>query len=230
MIPDYQINDLTRLFKQNAHGENALRMAQYMKGHFPFFGIKSTMRRELQREWWRGRSIQSENELQSIIEALWDLDEREYQYVGLDLGKRYKKFFAPDSIAFIQKLVITKSWWDTVDAMASHFAGAVVFNNPETGKVMDGWIDHENMWMRRTAILHQLNFKDRTDPDRLFHYCEQRMGEKEFFIRKAIGWALRQYSYIDSKSVVQFVKDHESELSTLSKTEALKALKREGKI
>ena len=95
---------------------------------------------------------------------------------------------------------------------------------------MDGWIDHENMWMRRTAILHQLNFKDRTDPDRLFHYCEQRMGEKEFFIRKAIGWALRQYSYIDSKSVVQFVKDHESELSTLSKTEALKALKREGKI
>ena len=109
MIPDYQINDLTRLFKQNAHGENALRMAQYMKGHFPFFGIKSTMRRELQREWWRGRSIQSENELQSIIEALWDLDEREYQYVGLDLGKRYKKFFAPNSIAFIQKLVITKS-------------------------------------------------------------------------------------------------------------------------
>ena len=83
--------------------------------------------------------------------------------------------------------------------MSSHFAGAVVFNNPETGKVMDGWIDHENMWMRRTAILHQLNFKDRTDPDRLFHYCEQRMGEKEFFIRKAIGWALRQYSYIDSK-------------------------------
>ena len=230
MIPDYQINDLTRLFKQNAHGENALRMAQYMKGHFLFFGIKSTMRRELQREWWRGRSIQSENELQSIIEALWDLDEREYQYVGLDLGKRYKKFFAPNSIAFIQKLVITKSWWDTVDAMASHFTGAVVFNNPETGKVMDGWIDHENMWMRRTAILHQLNFKDRTDPDRLFHYCEQRMGEKEFFIRKAIGWALRQYSYIDSKSVVQFVKDHESELSTLSKTEALKALKREGKI
>ena len=230
MIPDYQINDLTRLFKQNTHGENALRMAQYMKGHFPFFGIKSTMRRELQREWWRGRSIQSENELQSIIEALWDLDEREYQYVGLDLGKRYKKFFAPNSIAFIQKLVITKSWWDTVDAMSSHFAGAVVFNNPETGKVMDGWIDHENMWMRRTAILHQLNFKDRTDPDRLFHYCEQRMGEKEFFIRKAIGWALRQYSYIDSKSVVQFVKDHESELSTLSKTEALKALKREGKI
>ena len=87
MSPDNQINELTRLFKENTHDENAVHMAQYMKGHFPFFGIKSTLRRELQREWWRGQSIQSELELQSIISVLWKLDEMEYQYVGLDLGK-----------------------------------------------------------------------------------------------------------------------------------------------
>lgn len=230
MSADFQINRLTHLLKQSAHEENAQRMAQYMKGYFSFFGIKSTLRRELQKGWWRGQSIQAENELQLIMATLWKLDEREYQYVALDLGKRYKKYFTPASISFIQKLVTTKSWWDTVDAIASHFAGAVVYNYPETGKIMDEWINHENMWIRRTAILHQLNFKDRTDSNRLFQYCKKQRDEKEFFIRKAIGWALRQYSYIEPKAVIQFVKNNESELSTLSKTEALKALKREGKI
>ncbi len=141
MMSDYQIKDLTHLFRENAHSENAVRMAQYMKGHFPFFGIKSTLRRELQREWWRGQSIQSEPELQSIISVLWKLDEREYQYVGLDLGKRNKKYFTPASIPFIQKWVTTKSWWDTVGAIASHFAGVVFFDYPETATIMDELMD-----------------------------------------------------------------------------------------
>ena len=85
-------------------------------------------------------------------------------------------------------------------------------------------------WIRRAAILHQLNFKERTNGDRVFRYCEKRMHESEFFIRKAIGWALRQYSYVDGNAVFQFVKDNKSELSTLSKTEALKALKRKEKV
>ena len=127
-------------------------------------------------------------------------------------------------------MITTKSWWDTVDTIASHMTGAMVFNYPETATIMDEWIDHENMWIRRTAILHQLNFKDRTDPKRLFDYCKKRMNEPDFFIRKAIGWALRQYSYVDASAVIQFVKTYESELSTLSKSEALKALKRKGKI
>ena len=225
---DFQLNTLTQLFKQNAHKKNSVRMAQYMKGHFSYFGIKSPLRKKLQREWWQGESIKYKSELVTLISGLWELEEREFQYVALDLGKRYKKYLSPNSIPFTQNLVMTKSWWDTVDAIASHFVGAVVYNSPETRKIMDEWIDHKNMWIRRTAILHQLNFKEKTDSDRLFLYCEKRMGETDFFIRKAIGWALRQYSYIDSKSVIQFVKYHDSELSTLSKTESLKALKREG--
>jgi 3-methyladenine DNA glycosylase AlkD len=109
-------------------------------------------------------------------------------------------------------------------------AGTIVFNYPETVTIMDEWINHENMWIRRTAILHQLNFKDRTDLKRLFDYCKKRMNEPDFFIRKAIGWALRQYSYVDASAVIQFVKTYKSELSPLSKSEALKALKRKGKI
>ena len=113
-----------------------------------------------------------------------------------------------------------------MDTVASHFTGAVVYQYPKTGKVMDKWIDDKNMWVRRTATLHQLNFKERTNADRVFRDCEKRMHESEYFIRKAIGWALRQYSYVDGNAVFQFVKDNKSELSTLSKTEALKALKR----
>ena len=118
-------------------------MAQYMKGHFQFFGIKSPLRKELQRLWWQGKSVKSESELVTLISALWELEKREYQYVALDLGKRFKKYLSPVSILFIQKLITTKSWWDTVDALASHFVGAVVYNYPETGKIMDEWIDHE---------------------------------------------------------------------------------------
>ena len=182
------------------------------------------------REWRRGQSIKNEYDLKFFISSLWKLDEREFQYVALDFGKRFKKLFTPESIPFIRECVTTKSWWDTVDAVASHFTGAVVYQYPKTGMVMDKWIDDENMWIRRTAILHQLNFKERTNGDRVFRYCEKRMHESEFFIRKGIGWALRQYSYVDGNAVFQFVKDNKSELSTLSKTEALKTLKRKEKI
>ena len=205
-------------------------MSKYMKGHFYFFGIKNPLRQKIMREWWREQSIKNEYDLKFFISSLWKLDKREFQYVALDFGKRFKRLFTPESIPFIRECVTTKSWWDTVDTVASHFTGAVVYQYPKTGKVMDKWIDDENMWIRRTAILHQLNFKERTNGDRVFRYCEKRMHESEYFIRKAIGWALRQYSYVDGNAVFQFVKDNKSELSTLSKIEALKALKRKEKI
>ena len=205
-------------------------MSKYMKGHFYFFGIKNPLRQTIMREWWREQSIKNEYDLKCLISSLWKLDKREFQYVALDFGKRFKRLFTPESIPFIRECVTTKSWWDTVDTVASHFTGAVVYQYPKTGKVMDKWIDDENMWICRAAILHQLNFKERTNADRVFRYCEKRMHESEFFIRKAIGWALRQYSYVDGNAVFQFVKDNKSELSTLSKIEALKALKRKEKI
>ena len=229
-VDTFHLDHLSELFQTNRNRKNALDMSKYMKGHFYFFGIKSPLRQKIMREWWRGPSIKNEYDLKFFISSLWKLDEREFQYVALDFGKRFKRLFTPESIPFIRECVTTKSWWDTVDTVASHFTGAVVYQYPKTGKVMDKWIDDENMWIRRAAILHQLNFKERTNGDRVFRYCEKRMHESEFFIRKAIGWALRQYSYVDGNAVFQFVKDNKSELSTLSKIEALKALKRKEKI
>ena len=230
MPKNNQINELTRLFQQNTHEGNALRMAHYMKNHFPFFGIKSPLRRDIMKIWWGRQKFHDESELQSLMSDLWKMDEREYQYVACDLGKSYKKLWTPESLPFIQQLICTKSWWDTVDVMASHMVGSIEYCFPNMDKVMDAWIAHPNMWIRRTAILHQLSFKERTTKFRLFDYCTQTMHEKEFFIQKAIGWALRQYSYIEPNSVIKFVNNNKAELSTLSKTEALKALKRKGKI
>jgi 3-methyladenine DNA glycosylase AlkD len=131
----------------------------------------------------------------------------------------------PGFLAPIRTLVTTKSWWDTVDSLAKNGAGGLVLRYPELAGTMDRWVESENMWLRRTAILHQLGFKERTGADRLFRYCELRAHEQEFFIRKAIGWALREYSKVDADAVRRFVADHDAALSGLSKREALLWLK-----
>ena len=223
------LNQLSELFQISRNEENAIQMSKYMKGNFPFFGIKSPLRKKIMQEWWDGKSIRNEDELQFLILSLWKLDEREYQYAAVDIGKRFNKLFTPKSIPFIKRCVTIKSWWDTVDAIAIHFCGTIIYQYPILAKEIDKWIDDENMWIRRTAILHQLNFKEKTNKERLFRYCKKRMHESEFFIQKAIGWGLRQYSYVDGDSVLQFVKTNNNKLSTLSKKEALKAIKRREK-
>jgi len=122
-------------------------------------------------------------------------------------------------------LLTTKSWWDTVDALAANVVGPLVRANPPLVAVMDEWIVDGDHWLVRTAILHQLHARGRTDTDRLFGYCTRRAGDREFFVRKAIGWALREYSKTDAAAVRQFVTTH-PELSPLSAREALRWLQR----
>ena len=123
-------------------------------------------------------------------------------------------------------MITTKSWWDTVDELADHVVGAIVHAHPSQRAVMDRWLVDDDFWLARTAILHQLDWKDDTDADWLFAACVRRAGDKEFFIRKAIGWALRSYSYVDPVAVERFVTDHAGELSGLSRREGLKAIER----
>jgi 3-methyladenine DNA glycosylase AlkD len=125
-----------------------------------------------------------------------------------------------------RRLVTTRSWWDTVDGIASRTVGPVVAAHPELGATMDRWVRDRNLWVARTAILHQLTFRERTDADRLFEMCLTRAADTDFFLRKAIGWALREYSKTDAAAVRRFVGEHDRELSELSKREALKWLRR----
>ncbi len=196
-------------------------MAKYMRDQFPFLGIPAPEQRVLMREAMAGMPAPGEGELGVLLGHLWELPEREYQYAGCGLVDRHINACRPAFLATIRTLVTTKSWWDTVDSLAKNGAGALVLRYPELRATMDRWVESENTWLRRTAILHQLAFKERTDSERLFRYCKLRAHEQEFFIRKAIGWALREYSKVDPEAVRAFVAVHEGGLSGLSKREAL---------
>ena len=201
--------------------ERAGPMEKYMRGQFPFLGIPSPALRSLLREVMEGTPPPAEHELAELLGSLWEFPEREYQYAGCSLMARNINRCGPGFINTLETLITTKSWWDTVDSLAKNGAGALVLRHPQLADTMDRWIESEDMWLRRTAILHQLGFKDRTDARRLFRYCELRAAEPEFFIRKAIGWALREYSKTDAEAVRAFVARHDRELSGLSKREAL---------
>lgn len=220
------IRNLIHLFQSNANPELAVQMSRYMKNEFPFFGIKSPERRAVSKIWMNEIQISTETDLFKIVMELWKLDKREFQYVACDLLKKYKNILTENALKQLKYFIYTKSWWDTVDVLASHPVGQIVLKFPACSQTMYSWIYNKNMWVRRTVILHQLSFKSQTDEKRLFKYCEKCINEDEFFIRKAIGWALRQYSYTNMEAVVEFVRKNEERLSPLSKREALKGFKR----
>jgi 3-methyladenine DNA glycosylase AlkD len=208
--------------RQAADPQRAAAMAAYMRGQFPFLGIASPQVRLLMRE--NPLPKPAEVEPGQVALDLWQLPEREFQYVACVHLRRYVKFCEPAFIDVAKHLVVTKPWWDTVDTLASHTVGPLVRANPELVATMDSWIDDENMWLARTALLHQLGYKAATDSVRLFGYCRRRANHPDFFIRKAIGWALREYAKTDPEAVRVFVHANEGTLSGLSKREALKNL------
>lgn len=199
----------------------AIAMKAYMKDKFEFLGVMAGPRREAQRPFLALATTGPIENVWLSVEECWAHPEREFQYVATDLLRKNAQRLSPEDLPLLRQLIETKSWWDTVDALATHSVGPIVRKH-NLGSVMDEWVESENIWTARTAILHQLLYKKDTDKQRLFNYCIKRAGDREFFIRKALGWALRQYARIDQPAVIAFVADHESELSGLTKREALK--------
>ena len=212
---------LQAAFEPHRDPTRAAAMSAYMRNLFPFLGIASPERSALTREALAGLPRPSPEEVTETALALWKLPEREYQYAACGILERTAKSLGPEFLPIGRKLVQTKSWWDSVDSLASNVIGTVVLQNPELRAEMDRWIEDEDFWVTRVAILHQLRHKGATDAERLFTYCERRSRDGEFFIRKAIGWALREYSKTDADAVRAFVASHEDTLSGLSKREAL---------
>jgi 3-methyladenine DNA glycosylase AlkD len=217
-----QVLDVIIPFKVMENKEKAIGMSAYMKNHFPFLGIQTPDRRKITAKLFKECGVGKNPIDWKLIFDLWNQNEREYQYVAVDYLIKSKKYLNEGDLTKIKELITLKSWWDTVDAIASGVVGHIFMAYPEHAKVMDEWIEDDNMWVQRTAILHQLTFKENTDEERLFCYCEKHAGDKEFFIAKAIGWALRQYAKTNPKSVITFVE--KTPLQNLSKREALKHL------
>lgn len=222
MIP--YVQPLETLFEANANAENAKAMKAYMKDHFECFGIKSTERRELQKQFLANHGLPKPFD-PVVFRALWKADEREFQMFGLDLLRKQAKQAQGNDLSLIEELIITKSWWDTVDGLSSWVCGPYFLKFPEEVRpVTDAWAISENMWLRRASILFQLGYKEKTDVMVLTDHIEMNLGSKEFFINKAIGWSLREYGKTDPEFVRDYVKRMEVRMHTLSVREALKNL------
>jgi 3-methyladenine DNA glycosylase AlkD len=212
-------------FEKVADEEIAKGASAYMRNQFEFLGIKTPLRRELSKELINQSKSFSEKELISFCKELWSQPEREFQYVACDILAKNAKRLSPGYVKRDAKWFITnKSWWDSVDSIRTSVE-VVVAANPELESTMFEWIKNKNIWLVRSALIHQLTLRTKTNSTRLFALCELKAGEKEFFIAKGLGWALRSYSYIDPKAVKKFIKDH-PELTPLAKREGMKAINR----
>ena len=219
------VKQLRIKFEEVADPEAAAGASAYMRNQFEFFGIKTPLRRELGKDLVNASKELSEKDLISLCKELWVQEEREFQYIACDILAKNAKRLSPGYVKRDAKWFITnKSWWDSVDSVRKSVE-IVVTANPELKTVMYDWIESKNIWLVRSALIHQLTLGKQTDSDMLFEFCERRASEKEFFIAKAIGWALRSYSYTDSKAVIRFIKEH-PELTPLAQREGLKAINR----
>lgn len=211
------IRDLQRAYRAAADPELAVGMHAYMRDQFSFLGLQRKTRDEID------KTLVVDTDLAVLARACWKLPEREYQYFGMKILRQNAKKLDAEFIDVVEELITTKSWWDTVDELAQNVVGPMVMNHPALKKRMDAWSRSENLWLARTAILHQNKFRAKTDTARLFKYCAARAAEKDFFMRKAIGWALRDYSATDPEAVRAFVAAH-PKLSPLSVKEALRKI------
>jgi 3-methyladenine DNA glycosylase AlkD len=217
------IDILTDLFESNRNEENAGPMERYMKNHFPFLGIKKPLRAQLEKQFFKETRILKEQFQQDFVWTLWQKEEREYQYTALVYLEKSSKKLQKADLPFMEQLIRTKSWWDSVDAIAPKPVGGIAARYHEVIKEsIDGWAVNEYMWLRRAAILFQLKYKRQTDEELLYRYIVQNADSKDFFIQKAIGWALREYSKTNPASVKKFIAG--TQLAPLSVREGSKYL------
>jgi len=216
--------ELRAALGEGADADKAEEMAAYTKGHFVYLGVQAGDRRIASKPLLQGAKTMAPAKLLGTAEALWAEPEREFHYVGMDMMRAGATHLRANDLGRVRRLIEATPWWDTVDSLAIHTTGTLVTVHPDLVDEMDMWVESDDIWIARTAILHQLMYKDRTDTNRLFTYCEMRMADTEFFIRKAIGWALRHYARTDPDAVRAFVATNEKSLSGLSKREALKNL------
>jgi 3-methyladenine DNA glycosylase AlkD len=202
--------------------DRAAGMRAYMRNQFEYLGVSMPDHRTAVAPLIKGFSPADAKELRMAAEGLWRMREREYQYVAIGLLGRYQAVLTLDDLQWLLELVQSKSWWDTVDSLVKAIGGVVQRSSVKGKRAMDAAVKHKNFWVRRIAMLHQLGLRDEVDTERLFRYAELLATEKEFFIRKAIGWALRDYAWHDSRAVDKFLRSTRADFAGLTVREARK--------
>jgi 3-methyladenine DNA glycosylase AlkD len=219
------ITDLENDLHQKANREVAIPMENYMKNKFSFLGIKTDERRLVFKSNCENHKEEIKSNFRAIAWELFNKKEREFHQCAIDLiCKEIKKKYVAEDIQLIEKMLITNSWWDSVDALAKYLLGHYFLQFPEKKyQVIESFSNSANMWLNRSAIIFQLDYKANTDFDLLKSECEKHKHSNEFFIQKAIGWALRDYSRFNPNGVKEYVNS--TQLKPLSQREALRNLK-----
>ena len=209
--------------ERNADAKIAAGQKAYMKNKFEFFGIPSPQRKLIHQSINARFKLPTKQDADIIVQRFWEQPQREYQYLAQDLLARYVRKFEIQDIDLFQKMIVNKSWWDTVDFIAANSVGQYFKIYPEQKDVfIQKWLDSNNIWLQRTAVLYQLKYKSELNTKHLTHIINSLLGSKEFFINKSIGWVLREYAKTNSEWVLDFV--NKTPLENLSRREALKRL------
>ncbi|MDD0824180.1 DNA alkylation repair protein [Mannheimia sp. AT1] len=212
---------ITQLY-QKKNAQQAIQMAVYMKNQFPFLGIRMPERKKLCTAYFKQEKAKKHIDWQAV-ERLWALPEREFQYIAADYLHIMQSFLTEQDLPRLQKLVTTKSWWDTVDNL-DQTIGNIRFPCQTVDDAMLSWSKADNIWLRRVAINHQLLRKEKTKPELLKRILLNNLNQTEFFINKAMGWILRDYSKTNPEWVRTFITENKAGLSQLTLREAEKYL------
>jgi 3-methyladenine DNA glycosylase AlkD len=210
-----------------ANPTKAPQMQAYMKSALPYYGVPMPEVRRIARAVFTGHPLEDRGTWESTVRALFDeAAHREEWYAALMLlnQPRYAAYVDGEAMPLLRHLITAGAWWDVVDDVAHRVGDALLADRERVEPVVRGWIDCDDLWLRRSAVICQLGHRERTDLLLLVDAIEPAMPEREFFLRKAIGWALREYAKTDPAWVRRFVAEHEDGLSGLSRREALKHL------
>lgn len=209
-----------------ADREKAAAMQAYMKSPMPFLGVQTPQQTRLYRQVFAAYPLVSFDEWRDTVLALWRgarYREERYAAIALSGDRRYRAFQVLDALPLYEEMIVTGAWWDLVDTVAIHRVGDLLRGNPVPMRdAMLAWSRDTDKWKRRTAILCQVASKGATDEALLYACITPNLRDQDFFIRKAIGWALREYAKVNASSVSSYVGEHDTAMSPLSRREALR--------
>jgi len=220
------VEQVKECYYKNGSSLKAIPMKHYMRDQFEYVGIQTPLRRKISKPFLKKDKLPLISELESIIREFWMLEGREFQYFAQELAMKYIKVIPKDFISTYEFMIVNKSWWDTIDIIAKKLIGPYMIRFPEERELLlEKWLSSQNIWLQRTCLLFQLGYKENTDAGRLFQIIERLKSIDEFFIQKAIGWALREYSKVNPAVVCDYISS--TELSKLAFTEGMKVIMRQ---
>ena len=208
--------------------KKALGMKAYMKGQYEYYGLTAPVRKNIFKEIWKDSKNDINSKWRELVIVLWEQEQREFHYIAMDIIAKIEKKLSADDLPIIEKLISEKSWWDTVDFLASHGVGQILKSDRKLMmNTAERYINSDHMWLQRTAIIFQLFYKEKTDHELLAALIEKTIGSKEFFINKASGWALRQYSKLNPQFLIEYLDLQGGKLASLTIREASKYLNKQ---